>query len=275
MKKEFSIREFSNVDSSEFFSKYFRSLLLQSMLPYSVAFKSFAADHFRLRSDASIVDIGCGCGSACAYFSAHLGDGGRIVGVDRCQKFLDYCDAYIAPNFPQAFFVRGDVRKLTFADNEFDCCFIDRVLHHVDDIAAALQEIRRILKPGGKLVVMEPDFASAILSPKYKDVSTIWQEYFAKDVTHAKMGRELMSIMMDNGFGDLYSKAETVDVNNLNFCCSFGVSFYAYLERAVADGRLSQVVVDEYLQRVDGVDGRRKEMHFMMDLFMVAGVNNK
>lgn len=57
-----------------------------------------------------------------------------------------------APQFP----VRGDLQRLPFADDAFDCCLCTEVLEHVPDDRLAARELARVLKPGGHLVMSVP-----------------------------------------------------------------------------------------------------------------------
>jgi demethylmenaquinone methyltransferase / 2-methoxy-6-polyprenyl-1,4-benzoquinol methylase len=57
--------------------------------------------------------------------------------------------------FPELSFIAGDALRLPFADESFDCVTISWALRNVNDVTVALTEMRRVTRPGGRLVVLE------------------------------------------------------------------------------------------------------------------------
>ena len=65
--------------------------------------------------------------------------------------------------FRNAEFVVGDAQGLPFPNDHFDGARADRTLQHVDDPRAALKEMLRVVRPGGRIVVTEPDWGSLVI----------------------------------------------------------------------------------------------------------------
>ncbi|QLH21548.1 bifunctional 2-polyprenyl-6-hydroxyphenol methylase/3-demethylubiquinol 3-O-methyltransferase UbiG [Streptomyces sp. Rer75] len=111
-----------------------------------------------LRTDgdtaATILDIGCGDGTAAATALPFL-RGHRLIGVDWSQDALRRA----APRLPV---VRGELTDggLPFADGSADACVFSEVVEHLVDPDAALDEIRRVLRPGGHLLLSTPNLAA-------------------------------------------------------------------------------------------------------------------
>lgn len=101
-------------------------------------------------SGGRLLEVGCGAGTDLAYL------GGRfryVVGVDLAEA-----GARLAGGAVDHWRVRGatlvaDGEALPFADEGFDLVYSFGVLHHTDDPARAVREIRRVLRPGGRVVV--------------------------------------------------------------------------------------------------------------------------
>lgn len=99
-----------------------------------------------LAGEEAILDAGCGPGHFLAYIRER-GHGGRIVGFDQSPAMVAEVEAL---GFAA---VRGDVQQMPFDDASFDCVVARHMLYHVPDITGALVEMRRVLKPGGRLLV--------------------------------------------------------------------------------------------------------------------------
>jgi demethylmenaquinone methyltransferase / 2-methoxy-6-polyprenyl-1,4-benzoquinol methylase len=78
--------------------------------------------------------------------------------------------------FPELSFVAGDALRLPFADESFDCVTISWALRNVNDVGLALSEMRRVTRPGGRLVVLENSH------PTWKPFRVAYLEYMMRAV---------------------------------------------------------------------------------------------
>src|SRR5262249_38140957 len=85
-------------------------------------------------------------------FARAAGDGGLVVGLDASKSMLDQAVAEGVPD--NVAYVRGDATELPFADASFDavCCFA--ALYFISDPQVAIDEMERVLKPGGRIAIM-------------------------------------------------------------------------------------------------------------------------
>lgn len=111
------------------------------------------------RSDGSrVLEIGCGNGAATAHIVEHL-EPGELVGVDPAQGFIDIASARYAGRSEVRFTV-GDAIATGQPDAYFDLVLAHTVFSHLPDPVAALQEAMRVLRPGGRLVIFDGDYAT-------------------------------------------------------------------------------------------------------------------
>ena len=99
--------------------------------------------------EAPLLEIGCGEGNNLLRFA----EVGARTGVDLFRKKLGFA----ARQQPAAGFAAADAARLPFADAAFASVFIRDLLHHVADPRAVLREVARVLRPGGRFVLLEPN----------------------------------------------------------------------------------------------------------------------
>ena len=110
-----------------------------------------AAAGFAHSKHLDVLEIGCGLGTDGAQFAQA---GARYTGIDLTEAAVD-----LARRRFELFNLRGnfrvaDAEQLDFADNSFDLVYSHGVLHHTPDTPTAVREIYRVLRPGGRAVVM-------------------------------------------------------------------------------------------------------------------------
>jgi SAM-dependent methyltransferase len=99
----------------------------------------------------SILELGCGTGALWQEQGNRLPADCRLVLSDLSPGMLAESKSKLA-GLPQAVFYRGDAGCLPFAESVFDLVAAHHMLYHVSDLQATLQEIRRVLRPGGWLL---------------------------------------------------------------------------------------------------------------------------
>jgi arsenite methyltransferase len=105
-----------------------------------------------VRSGDSILDLGCGAGFDACVAAMAVGPTGRVVGVDLSPEMLAVAErGRAAGGLANVEFRQASVENLPFPDDSFDIALSNGVLNLIPDKPAALREVFRVLKPGGRL----------------------------------------------------------------------------------------------------------------------------
>jgi demethylmenaquinone methyltransferase / 2-methoxy-6-polyprenyl-1,4-benzoquinol methylase len=110
-----------------------------------------AARETRLRPGGSALDVACGSGKLTAELARIAGPTGRVVGVDFSVPMLEIARR----QFPTIEFLEGDALNLPFDDRSFDASTIAFGLRNLADPIKGLSEMLRVVRPGGRAVVLE------------------------------------------------------------------------------------------------------------------------
>ena len=125
--------------------------------------KRFAIEQSGVRAGQKVLDVAGGTGDLTAQFVEKVGSSGHVTIADINPAMLEVgrarlADRGLAGNIE---FVQADAECLPFADNHFDCVAIAFGLRNVTRMDAALASMFRVLKPGGRLLVL--DFSKPVL----------------------------------------------------------------------------------------------------------------
>jgi arsenite methyltransferase len=116
-----------------------------------------------LSPGATVIDVGSGPGLLAAEMAAEIGPGGKVCGIDISADMIAMSAARpLPPGSAPAEFVHGDVEQIPYPDGSFDAAVCTQVLEYVADVPRALAEIRRVLRPGGRVALLDTDWDSIV-----------------------------------------------------------------------------------------------------------------
>jgi len=114
-----------------------------------------------VRSGDRVLDACCGTGDLAIGARAR---GADVVGLDFSERMLERARR----KEPAIEWVRGDVLALPFDDASFDSATVGFGVRNVEDLEAGLRELRRVLRPGGRLGILELTLPRGALAPFYR-----------------------------------------------------------------------------------------------------------
>ncbi|OTQ74612.1 MULTISPECIES: bifunctional demethylmenaquinone methyltransferase/2-methoxy-6-polyprenyl-1,4-benzoquinol methylase UbiE [unclassified Gilliamella] len=119
--------------------------------------KKITIEYSSVRKGQKVLDLAGGTGDLTAKFSQIVGDDGLVVLADINESMLKVGRDKLRDKglFNNIEYVQANAEELPFADNYFDCITISFGLRNVTDKQKALQSMWRVLKPGGRLLILE------------------------------------------------------------------------------------------------------------------------
>jgi SAM-dependent methyltransferase len=200
----------------------------------------------------SVLDVGCGTGE----ITARLGElfpEAELTGIDLEEPHLERARG----RFPRGRFEKGDALALHFGDAKFDLAVCRHLLQAVPDPRRVVEEMVRVLKPGGRLHLIAEDYGMLWCHPTGLDADQFWQktprEFGAALGCDLYSGRKMFTVLHDLALREIavdYVVVDTLRVPRETF---------ARIWEAWRDGYTDSIVRNTSMPR-DEVERRWREM---------------
>ncbi len=205
-------------------------------------YKQALLDALDLHRDHTVLDIGCGPG---ADLPAMAELAGRVVGVDVDPAMVEEARRRTA-HLPVEVSV-GDAHALPLEDHSVDRARIDRVLHQVADPAAALAELRRVLRPTGRAALAQPDWETLAVDPGSVATNLAFNRFVCdRVVPNPVVGRQLARLSAEAGLTVTSIGADAQLLHDFGTADEL-LGLTRNTHRAVRAGRITRRAADAWL----------------------------
>ena len=158
------------------------------------------ADRYLALLDAQrgerILDVGCGGGWLSREVARIVQPTGQVVAIDSAQAAIDMAVDRSAQSCPEVLrYERADAAALRFSNGQFDAAACVSMLAFCDQPAQVLAEIRRVLRPGGRLVVANSDEDTRIYNARDRERGRRIEQAMADRTRDPWMGRRLAHLL--------------------------------------------------------------------------------
>ncbi|HET9733389.1 MAG TPA: methyltransferase domain-containing protein [Acidimicrobiales bacterium] len=194
--------------------------------------RRLARSHLGAGPGERVLDVGCGPGFFCAELSEEVGTTGGVVGVDPSPAMLELATRRCG-HLGNVELRAGDACSVPVDDGTFDAALSVQVLEYVEDIRKALAELRRALRPGGRVALWDVDWSTASWHSedpaRMARVLEAWDEHLYDPCLPRTLGPALVTA----GFDDVEMHAHGFATNSYSEAC-YGVSLIPLIGSFVA-----------------------------------------
>lgn len=195
------------MNTDDFYTEHWREIEDERIARYEQMFVWHDAQEVllapaELKPGQRVLDVGAGPGFFAGGLASLVGPDGQVDGVDINARFVADANARHADD-PRVNFHHVDNHVLPFEDGTFDRVICKNVLEYVPDLAASLAEIHRVLRPGGRVHVIDSDWGFVIVQPW--DKATV-DEFFSAArpaFNEPYIGRRIGGDLAQTGFADV------------------------------------------------------------------------
>lgn len=197
------------------------------------------------------LDLGCGTGEDVATMAASVGASGLAVGVDRSMAPANV--AADRHHQPGTCFVVADAAQLPFASGCASAIRVERTLQTVAEPSVVVDEAVRLLRPGGRLAALEPDWETLVYSSPLEETSRAITTYRIKRKPARTVGRHLGRLMAGAGLSVESVSPRALAMTSFEQAC-YAFNVKAVVEAAIADGAISRSDGRSWLESLRSAD---------------------
>ena len=217
-----------------------------------------------------VLDVGCGTGADVRALARRVGPGGRVTGIDASEQLIAAAQP-AGPGAAPVGFLHGSAGELPFPDGAFDAARAERVIEHVPDPAAAVAQMLRVVRPGGQVLVADPDHG--LWAPDLDDrpLTRTIMNWWSDHVPNPWVARRFRDLLVTAGAVDVTLTLLPVVLTSLA-----AADALTWIGRA-ADAAAAQGVVDAGAARAWGAELVRRdaEGRFLMFGVVVAATGTR
>lgn len=217
-----------------------------------------------------ILDAGCGPGLLTLELGRLVGDRGNVVGVDKSRDMLALARERCKET-PWIELKESSIEHMEEADRSFDAVACTQVLLYVEDVPGAVEELKRVLKPGGRLVIVETDWRSCVINSDDFDLTETMIRARDDAVPSPNLPMRLGPLLRSLGFTAV--RVEVIPVLNTSLtpnAYSFDLIDW-FADKAVAQGKVSAAQSRRWLRDLHRKAGR-DEYFFCVNRFLFFAV---
>jgi ubiquinone/menaquinone biosynthesis C-methylase UbiE len=193
----------SQVDQVADPQEFIQALAARSNWDTIVASRRRLAEALHVEDGHRLLEVGCGTGDLVRDLARLVGQTGVVIGIDKSQILIDECRKTSLGLNLAAEYRLGDVSALEFSDGSFDGCCASFLLMHLSDPRAALAEMVRVTRSGGRIALREPDQDTWTIDASDRALTRALLTFRTDGYRDGWMGRQLFGLCHEAGLTEV------------------------------------------------------------------------
>ena len=236
-----SLKGFSSSSHGSEFEAYISALESFDQLEQLQELKKLGVERIGVGPGARVLEVGCGFGLETLRLARLAAAGGSVAGCDLSADFLAEARRRAQAAGLDIAFTQARAEQLPYPDHSFGVLWAERVLIYVPDVRQAVSEMRRVLRPGGRVALIEPDISTSTINLEDRAlVRRVMGHEADTNVAHGWLPGLLRGVLEEVGFREIELATRVVV-----FAPELAASYFAQCGRSAA---AAGVISDAELQ---------------------------
>ncbi len=238
-------------------------------LPEIVRQRQHTLNKLSVKRGEKILDVGCGVGFLSYEIALQTGDSGRVSGIDQNSEMIRHANKR-CENLRNTEFSEANANELPFPEESFDAACCTQVLLYVNDVAQVISEIKKVLKPAGRIIIVETDWRGVVMNSNYDSITRKIFSAWDAAVPSPNLPVRLAPLLVENGFCNI--DVEPIPIHNTEYTPSqFSYGMMNWITRnALKKGVITKEQSQKWLDDLD-VKGESGNYFFCVNRFLFSG----
>ena len=238
-------------------------------LPEIVRQRQHTLNKLSVKRGEKILDVGCGVGFLSYEIALQTGDSGRVSGIDQNSEMIRHAKKR-CENLRNTEFSEANANDLPFSEESFDAACCTQVLLYVNDVAQVISEIKRVLKPTGRIIIVETDWRGVVLNSDYDSITRKIFSAWDATVPSPNLPVRLAPLLLENGFRNI--DTEPIPILNTEYTPSqFSHGMMNWITKnALKKGFITKEQSQKWLDDLDK-KGESGNYFFCVNRFIFSG----
>jgi SAM-dependent methyltransferase len=250
MEKQNVTTGFQNVDNAQ---HQFLVKFLEDVAAFPVVAEEFQLQlkWLDIKEGDHVLDVGCGIGLQAHAIAKLVGANGKVAGTDLSNLMIEIArERTASSNLPLEFFTADAVAQ-PFPDQSFDRIRTERVLMYIKDTQTVLGEFKRLLKPGGKVLIFDFDWDAMVIPHRDKTLTRKIVRYASDSFPNGRIGGELYLHMRKAGFKNIRIKPSNYSGEGHLLLDVTKRIYEGILQTGISNNIFTQAEIDDWWRTLD------------------------
>jgi ubiquinone/menaquinone biosynthesis C-methylase UbiE len=270
MEKQNITTGFQQVDNSQ---HQFLAIFLEDVAALPVVAEGFDLQLglLDIQPGDQVLDVGCGIGLQALAMAKLATTAGKVVGTDISTVMIDIAKSRTANSGLPLDFLVADAASQPFPNQSFDCVRTERVLMYVPDTQQTINEFKRLLKPGGRLVIFDFDWDGILIAHHNKALTRQIIRYASDSFPNGRIGADLYLQLRNAGFKNVAVKPSSYYGNNEILLSIMKRVYEGILQTGVANNVFTQTAIDNWWKALEE-DSKSENFFMSFQGFIAYGI---